>query len=130
MQANTKTEVIENGADNAEVVIDEHTNFGTLICRTWDGRGLWLKPEEDVETSAVLNAQQRSIRGTKADIKLLTELMANALCTIDGEPITPSHLNGIPKKNPSVIGWKAYDKLQKAVTETNKELPSLGNSSE
>lgn len=117
----------ETTATEAEVV--EGINLGTLICRTWDGRGIYLRPEEEVDTGAVLRAQSQAIKGKNVNLELLQQMMAIALCTINGHPITIDMLTKKPKEHRAAIGYRALLKVQAEVNGFSEDIPSGKTSS-
>ena len=120
-----------------DVEIMQDTYLGDLVCQTYDGRTIYERPEEDIETDAIIQAQAKSLKYTtvdgkqraKPDVDLLTKMMAIALFTVDGEPITIDMLTAKPSVNPKAIGWKAFTVVQQRANEFSEGLPSGKTSS-
>lgn len=125
------TKTVDSESIETEVI--EPTHLGEYLCDTWDGRKIYIRPEEEIDTAAIIEAQSKSVRygkgadgkkEAKTDLKLLLQLMAIALFTVEGESLTVDMLIGAPRSNPKAIGWKAMAVLQTHANEAAEGIPT------
>lgn len=116
--------------ESVKVDVVSDRNLGELVGHTWDGRSIYMRPEEDISTDAIIAAQARGIKGKNVDLKLIAQLQAIALFTVDGEPLTIDMLTKKPSENSAAIGWRAMLLLQQKSNEFNDGIPSGKTSSE